>query len=129
MTIDTIGSASQARPADRPATAAAGTDAAVQAPLRAPATAVETAAAAKGPANVPTLDQVNQAVSDLNKSSQANAQGLEFSIDKDSKRTVVKVIDQSTKEVLRQIPTQEALEIAKALESTSGTGLLIQQTA
>jgi flagellar protein FlaG len=42
---------------------------------------------------------------------------------------VVKVVDQTTKEVLRQIPTPEALEIAKALESKSSTGLLIQQTA
>jgi flagellar protein FlaG len=69
-------------------------------------------------------------VSQLNKSAQAKSQGLEFSIDNDTKRTVVKVVDQSTKEVLRQIPTPEALEIAKALESkSSNTGLLIQQTA
>ena len=45
-------------------------------------------------------------MSQLNKSSQAKSQGLEFSIDKDSNRTVVKVIDQTTKEVLRQIPTR-----------------------
>ncbi|MES2161001.1 MAG: flagellar protein FlaG [Pseudomonadota bacterium] len=127
MTIDTIGSASQARPADRPAAAIG--DAGAQT-ARAPATAVETVAAVKGPANVPTLDQVNHAVSQLNKSAQAKSQGLEFSVDSDTKRTVVKVIDQTTKEVLRQIPSPEALEIAKSLESNSGTsGLLIQQTA
>jgi flagellar protein FlaG len=126
MTIDTIGSATPARQADR-----AASDAAVSlgAP-RAPATAVETAAAVKGPANVPSSEQLKEAVSQLNKASQDKTQGLEFSIDNDSKRTVVKVIDQTTKEVLRQIPTQEALEIAKALESKSSTaGLLIQQTA
>lgn len=126
MTIDTIGSATPARQADR-----AASDAAVSlgAP-RAPATAVETAAAVKGPANVPSSEQLKEAVSQLNKASQDKTQGLEFSIDNDSKRTVVKVIDQTTKEVLRQIPTQEALEIAKALESKSTTaGLLIQQTA
>ena len=126
MTIDTIGSATPARQADRVAS-----DAAVSlgAP-RAPATAVETAAAVKGPANVPSSEQLKEAVSQLNKASQDNTQGLEFSIDNDSKRTVVKVIDQTTKEVLRQIPTQAALEMAKALESKSSTaGLLIQQTA
>jgi flagellar protein FlaG len=127
MTIDTIGSATTARPADR---APVSTDAAVaQGAARAPATAVETAAAVKAPSAAPSLDQVNEAVSQLNKSSQAKSQGLEFSVDSDSKRTVVKVIDQSTKEVLRQIPTPEALEIAKSLESKSSTGLLIQQTA
>lgn len=128
MTIDSIGSATSARAADRSplssdASAAPGI-------ARAPATAVETANAVKGSAAVPSLDQVNQAVSQLNKSAQAQSQGLEFSVDNDTKRTVVKVIDQSTKEVLRQIPTPEALELAKALESKSGsTGLLIQQTA
>ncbi|CAN7683264.1 flagellar protein FlaG [Duganella sp. LjRoot269] len=125
MTIDTIGSASQPRPAaDR--TPDAGV---AQGTVRVPATALDTVAAVKAPAAVPSLDQVSHAVSQLNKSAQAKSQGLEFSIDNDSKRTVVKVIDQTTKEVLRQIPTPEALEIAKSLESKSGTGLLIQQTA
>jgi flagellar protein FlaG len=128
MTIDTLGSATSARPADRaPVSSDAAT--ALGAP-RAPATEVETAAAVKGPANVPSSEQLKEAVSQLNKASQDKSQGLEFSIDNDSKRTVVKVIDQTTKEVLRQIPTPEALEIAKALESKSTTaGLLIQQTA
>ena len=127
MTIDTIGSATSARPADRAPVGDAAT--ALGAP-RAPAVAVDTAAAVKGPANVPSAEQLKEAVSQLNKASQDKSQGLEFSIDNDSKRTVVKVIDQTTKEVLRQIPTPEALEIAKALESKSSTaGLLIQQTA
>ena len=126
MTIDTIGSAAPARQADR---APANDSAAALGAPRAPATAVETVAAVKGPANVPTSEQLKEAVSQLNKASQDKSQGLEFSIDNDSKRTVVKVIDQTTKEVLRQIPTPEALEIAKALESKSSTaGLLIQQT-
>ena len=128
MTIDTIGSATSARQADR-APVASDAAASLGAP-RAPATPVETAGAVKGPANVPSAEQLKEAVSQLNKASQDKSQGLEFSIDNDSKRTVVKVIDQTTKEVLRQIPTQEALEIAKALESKSSTaGLLIQQTA
>jgi flagellar protein FlaG len=128
MTIDTIGSATSARQADRPPVS--GDAAASSGAPRAPATAVETAAAVKGPANVPSAEQLKAAVSQLNKASQDKSQGLEFSIDNDSKRTVVKVIDQTTKEVLRQIPTPEALEIAKALESKSSTaGLLIQQTA
>lgn len=128
MTIDSIGTAASARTADR--LAVSSDAAAAPGVARAPATAVETANAVKGSAAVPSLDQVNEAVSQLNKSAQANSQGLEFSVDSDTKRTVVKVIDQSTKEVLRQIPTPEALEIAKALESKSGSaGLLIQQTA
>lgn len=78
---------------------------------------------------MPSQEQLEQAVSKLNKSAQAQSQGLEFSIDNDTKRTVVKVVDQSTKEVLRQIPSPEALEIAKSLESSDNKGLLIKQTA
>jgi flagellar protein FlaG len=128
MTIDTIGSATSARTADR--TPVSSDAAAASGVARAPATAVETANAVKASAAVPTLDQVNEAVSQMNQSAQAKTQGLEFSVDTDTKRTVVKVIDQSTKEVLRQIPTPEALELAKALESkSSSAGMLIQQTA
>jgi flagellar protein FlaG len=129
MTIDTIGSVTTATSASS-SRAPASSDAAVaQGAARAPATAVETVAAVKAPSAAPSLEQVNEAVSQLNKSVQAKSQGLEFSIDTDSKRTVVKVVDQTTKEVLRQIPTPEALEIAKSLEAKSSTGLLIQQTA
>lgn len=125
MTIDSIGSASTARPADR---TVVGAEAAVlQGGGRVPATTLETAAAVQSAAPVPTLDQVTEAVSKLNQSSQAKSQGLEFSIDNDSKRTIVKVVDQTTKEVLRQIPSPEALEIAKSLDSTKG--VFIKQTA
>ncbi|MGK5046438.1 flagellar protein FlaG [Janthinobacterium sp. GB4P2] len=73
------------------------------------------------------LREVRQAVSDINKAMQFMSRELEFSVDTDSERTVVKVIDQQTREVIRQMPTKEALEIGKALEKVQG--LLIRQTA
>lgn len=133
MTIDSVGSASSARAVDRSAAfGTAASDAAAAANgVRTPAIATDTANAVKGAAPVPTLDQVTQAVTQLNKAPQTQSQGLEFSIDQDSKRTVVKVIDQSTKEVLRQFPTEEALEMAKSLDAQakSSKGFLIKQTA
>lgn len=74
-----------------------------------------------------TREQVNQAVEAINKTIQAASQNLEFSVDKDMSVVVVKVIDQQTKQVLRQIPTEEALDIAKSLDKLQG--LLIKQTA
>lgn len=130
MSIDSIGSTAPARSAERNAADTGLTQGAARAAGSngtAPATALETSAAVKGAAPVPTLDQVTKAVSELNQSKQAQVQGLEFSIDNDSKRTVVKVVDQTTKEVLRQIPTVEVLEIAKSLDSAKG--LLLKQTA
>ena len=52
---------------------------------------------------------------------------LRFSMDDESDKMVVKVIDQTTKEVIRQIPSEEMLAIAKALDTMKG--LLIQQKA
>lgn len=67
-----------------------------------------------------SVDAMNEFVSKLNSA-------LQFSIDKDTGKTVVKVVDTSTDQVIRQIPSEEALGIAKALDKLKG--LLIQQQA
>lgn len=123
MTIDTIAAASAAR-IDK-SYASADTLAARPA---APRAATENGTVAPQQASrEPSREQLDKAVSDLNQSSQMKTQGLEFSIDEDSQRTVVKVIDQETKEVLRQIPTKEALELSKTFDSAKGS--LIRQSA
>ncbi|WP_234483586.1 flagellar protein FlaG [Noviherbaspirillum pedocola] len=45
---------------------------------------------------------------------------IEFSIDADSGRTVVKLVDTETNTVLRQYPTKEALALAKDIENLQG---------
>lgn len=75
----------------------------------------------------PTREQVAAAVKHINQSLPISSQSLEFSLDDDSKQMVVKVIDQDTREVVRQIPSVEALEIAKSLDKMMG--LLIKQKA
>lgn len=52
---------------------------------------------------------------------------IEFSVNKDTDQIVTKVIDTATKEIIRQIPSEEMLAIAKALDSLKG--LLVKQTA
>ena len=52
---------------------------------------------------------------------------LEFSISDQTKQIVVKIVDSSTKEVIRQIPSEEMLAMAKALDSIKG--LFVKQTA
>lgn len=78
-------------------------------------------------ARAASASEVRKAVSDINRTIQAISQNLEFSVDTDANEVVVKVIDQQTKQVLRQIPTVEALEIAKSLDKLQG--LLIRQQA
>jgi flagellar protein FlaG len=68
----------------------------------------------------PTRKDLTEAVTKINDSLQGSAQGLEFSIDEDTKGIVVKVIDLESKEVLRQMPSKVALEIAKSIDKTRG---------
>ena len=74
-----------------------------------------------------TLDD---AVKQLNSYVQSINRNLEFNIDNDSGQTVVKVIDSETDELIRQIPNEEALYIAKQLDDVSddnsqASGLLL----
>jgi flagellar protein FlaG len=52
---------------------------------------------------------------------------LQFSVDKDTHSTVVKVIDSETNKLIRQIPSEELLSISKRLEAA--TGMLFSETA
>ncbi|TXG00391.1 flagellar protein FlaG [Massilia arenae] len=75
----------------------------------------------------PSKEEVSAAVDKLNEAMVTSAQSLKFEIDDDTKHIVVKIIDQSTQEVVRQMPTEEALQMAKSIDKMQG--LLIRQTA
>jgi flagellar protein FlaG len=60
-------------------------------------------------------EQVEQAVAQLNDYVQNTERKLEFQVDDDSGETVVRVYDKSSEELIRQIPNEEALELAKRL--------------
>ena len=66
------------------------------------------------------VKQVNDFLKPINNS-------IQFNLDDDTGKTVVKVIDLATKDVIRQFPSEEMLSIAKALDKMKG--LLIQQKA
>ncbi|WP_449192510.1 flagellar protein FlaG, partial [Thauera sp.] len=87
-------------------------------------TAAEDAAAAQKPSS---LEQVEQAMDEVRKAISPVARDLLFSIDEDTGRTIVKVVDASTDEVIRQIPSEEIISIAKALDKLQG--LLVEQKA
>jgi len=77
--------------------------------------------------NVSTREQLDNAVKAVQKFVQPLASNLQFSIDEETNIRVVKVVDIATKEVIRQIPSEEILQIAKALDRLQG--LLFQQKA
>ena len=75
----------------------------------------------------PDAAELGNVVADLNKVAQASAQGVRFSVDEESGRTVVKVVDTQTDKVLRQIPTVEALKLWRSIEQMQG--VMLRDTA
>ena len=78
-------------------------------------------------AGKPAKEELDNALVSINKTLQERAPGLEFSVDDESKRAIVKVVDMETNEVIRQMPSREAIEIAKALDKLQS--LMARQTA
>lgn len=76
-----------------------------------PQTAVKPAAEQQ-----PTPAQLQSVVDNINKALQQSNKNLEFTVDTDTEKPVVKLVDSSTGDVIRQYPTEEALSIAKAIE-------------
>ncbi len=70
----------------------------------------------------PSLEQVKQAVDNINASLNANgnAQNVQFAVDPNSKRVVVQVIDQQTDKVIRQIPSEEIIHMSMSLGQKLG---------
>lgn len=116
-----IGTISNSMAGNTPSIASTGSPPAPAASAPVSAAPVQTANAVQQASMTPSLDQVKQAVQQINSAMQSNARGLEFSLDDESDRTIVKVVDTQTQKVIRQIPTEEALAIAKSLEKAIGS--------
>ena len=71
--------------------------------------------------------KLEQVVKQLNDYAQTVQREVQFNIDKDSGQTLIKVIDSRTKEVIRQIPSEEALAVDRYL--AHGNGLVFQAKA
>ena len=68
----------------------------------------------------PEADRVSEAVEKLNELVQNQKRSLYFSVDQDTGRTVIRVIDPDTSEIVRQIPPEEVLDLARLYEGTGG---------
>jgi len=86
------------------------------------------AVAAPNAESKPAPEQLSQAVGAINRALQQANQGLEFSFDPDTKMSIVKMVDTSTGQVIRQIPSEEMLAIARAIDQFQ-QGLLLREKA
>ncbi|NQZ53504.1 MAG: flagellar protein FlaG [Piscirickettsiaceae bacterium] len=64
--------------------------------------------------------KLEEKVAQLNDYVQHLNRNLEFSIDEQSGDTIIKVIDAETKELVRQIPSQEIIDVRNAVDKYRG---------
>lgn len=76
-------------------------------------------------------EALQSAVKQGNAFFQAEQRDLQINVDDSTKRVVVKVIDRSSGELIRQMPTKEVLDFVKALQqqANGNSGLLIKNSA
>ena len=77
--------------------------------------------------NKPAALSIEDAVKRLSDFVAPTQSQINFSIDEESGVRVVKILDSVSKEVIRQFPSEEAIEIARALDKLQG--LLIKDKA
>lgn len=74
-----------------------------------------------------SAEQTRQSLREINKVMDALAISVQFEIDPDYSEVIIKVVDQDTGKVIRQLPSEEVVRVAKALDNLKG--LLFAQTA
>ena len=72
--------------------------------------------------------ELREALAYVNRALQQSNKNLEFTVDSDTERPIVKLVDSESGEVIRQFPTEEALAISRAIDDFQ-QGLLIRQEA
>jgi flagellar protein FlaG len=86
-------------------------------------------------AEKPTPDEVVQAAQEIGSYLDAVSRSLQISVDKELKEPIVTVLDATTERVVRQIPSEEVVAVAKFLRSQSAevrneevlSGILLNQ--
>ncbi len=64
--------------------------------------------------------ELSAALEEVQKTIRPFASELNFSLEEDTGRMLVKIVDTETDEVIRQIPSEELLRISKALDKLQG---------
>ncbi|HEY8906538.1 MAG TPA: flagellar protein FlaG [Rhodoferax sp.] len=97
------------------------------APARAESTAVAASPARNTPKQV-SAEDLKSAVATINQAMRQSNHNLEFSVDSDTHQTVVKMVDTSTGELIRQFPSEATLAISRSIDQLQ-QGLLLTQKA
>ena len=79
------------------------------------------------PAPTPTKETLEQAAARVKEVLRGTTSRLEIEIDSDSHKAVIKILNGESGEIIRQIPAQELLDLAKHLGEPKG--LLVRERA
>jgi flagellar protein FlaG len=71
-------------------------------------------------------DNLTQGANELTAMVSMMQKGLKFSVDEESGKQVIKVQDVSSGDIIRQIPSEEALKLAEKLSEVSGILMKIE---
>src|SRR5688572_6638464 len=82
---------------------------------------------AEKPPPAPTQEEVREAIKEIQRNVGNSSTSLQFSVDSATGRTIVSIIDAETNEIVRQIPTEEVMKLARALDGMQG--LLVNKKA
>ena len=88
---------------------------------------VETELTAPTPASTPAKEEVEQAAARVKEVLRGTTSRLEIEIDHDLHKAVIKIFSGESGEIIRQIPSQELLDLAKHLDEPKG--LLVHEHA
>lgn len=79
------------------------------------------------PEPTPTKEKLEQAAARVKEVLRGTTSRLEIEIDSDSNKAVIRILNGESGEIIRQIPAQELLDLAKHLDEPKG--LLVQERA
>ena len=84
-------------------------------------------ASGSGGGQATSAAELNEALERVREALAPVARNLQFSVDDDTGKTVVRIIDSSTNEVIKQFPSEEMLAISRSIDKLQG--LLLRQEA
>lgn len=68
----------------------------------------------------PGTEQIRQSLRDINQVLATWSISVQFQIDPDFKDVIIKVVDQESGKLIRQIPTEDVVRISKAMDNLKG---------
>lgn len=84
------------------------------------ASVVKPAADARHEIDKPSASQLEQSLEDINKVLAGFSISVQFQVDPDYKELIVKVVDQDSGKLIRQIPTEDVVRMSKAMDNLKG---------